>query len=215
MATKKETLTILAPNMPTATFLIRGTAPFVQNKFSQKARDEIKATQLAGSTAKNKKKHAAKDFQACYEGALHKSSEGWHGIPAAAFRAAMISACRVAGFHMTKAKLTVFVEADGFDPSDMTPLVRITKGEPRYFETYARVSSGTPDIRPRPMWAPGWEALVRVRFDADQFKLDDVANLMMRVGMQVGIGEGRPDSPDSAGQGWGLFELVGQQEVDV
>ena len=35
----------------------------------------------------------------------------------------------------------------------------------------------------------------------------DVTNLMQRVGMQVGIGEGRPDSRDSAGLGWGTFRL--------
>jgi len=27
------------------------------------------------------------------------------------------------------------------------------------------------------------------------------------VGLQVGIGEGRPDSRDSAGLGWGTFKL--------
>ena len=48
---------------------------------------------------------------------------------------------------------------------------------------------------------------MRVRFDADQFTLTDVANLLMRVGMQVGIGEGRPFSKNSNGMGWGLFDL--------
>jgi hypothetical protein len=37
---------------------------------------------------------------------------------------------------------------------------------------------------------------------------DDVTNLINRVGLQVGIGEGRPDSKDSAGIGLGLFEIV-------
>jgi len=48
---------------------------------------------------------------------------------------------------------------------------------------------------------------VVVNFDADQFTVQDVTNLMQRVGMQVGIGEGRPDSRDSAGLGWGTFCL--------
>jgi hypothetical protein len=47
-----------------------------------------------------------------------------------------------------------------------------------------------------------------VSFDADQFALGDIGNLLVRVGMQVGIGEGRPDSKKSAGMGWGLFEVV-------
>ena len=35
----------------------------------------------------------------------------------------------------------------------------------------------------------------------------DIVNLISRVGMQVGIGEGRPDSKQSAGLGFGLFEI--------
>ena len=37
---------------------------------------------------------------------------------------------------------------------------------------------------------------------------EDVVNLMARVGMQVGIGEGRPDSKASAGLGNGLFQIL-------
>jgi hypothetical protein len=48
---------------------------------------------------------------------------------------------------------------------------------------------------------------VRVQYDADQFTATDAANLMTRVGAQVGIGEGRPDSKMSAGMGWGTFKL--------
>jgi hypothetical protein len=33
-------------------------------------------------------------------------------------------------------------------------------------------------------------------------------NLLARVGMQVGIGEGRPDSRESAGIGFGLFRIA-------
>jgi hypothetical protein len=56
------------------------------------------------------------------------------------------------------------------------------------------------------MWRQ-WTSKVRVAYDADQFTLQDVTNLMSRVGLQVGIGEGRPDSRDSAGLGWGTFKL--------
>lgn len=205
---KATNLTIAPPNIKTALFKIRGTAPYVQNKFSQKAREQMHETQSQGSTAKKGKKRDPKDFKAAYEGAMHRSADGWCGIPAPAFRNACISACRMVGFQMTKAKLSIFVEADGFDGDDGTPLVRITKGKPEYSELAVRNDSGVCDLRARPMWREGWEAEVRVRFDADQFTLQDVANLMLRAGTQVGIGEGRPDSKNSAGMGWGLFELA-------
>lgn len=205
-------MTIAAPNFQTGIFRIRGTAPYVQNRFSQKAQDQMHETQAAGSTSRKGKKRDPKDFDAVYKGAQHISTEGWHGIPAPAFRNAMISACRTVGFQMTKAKLAVFIEPDGFDHIDSTPLVKITKGEPHLHETVGRNATGVVDLRVRPMWDPGWEAEVRIRFDADMFTLADVANLMVRVGLQVGVGEGRADSRQSAGQGWGHFDLVAKAE---
>jgi len=206
-------LTISPPNLQTAQFRIVGSAPYVQNRFSAKAKEEMMATQMAGSTAKKGKKKEPKDFDACYRQCMYQSMEGWRGIPAASFRCAMVSACRLCGFQMTVAKLSVFVEADGFDSAESIPLIRMGKGEPEKFVMAVRNSSGVADLRARAMWRPGWEALVRVQFDADQFVLEDVANLMMRVGMQVGIGEGRPDSRKSCGLGWGLFKLAESKEI--
>lgn len=210
MSTKQTEVTISPPNFQTAVFRIRGISPYVQNKFSHKTRQQMKETQERGSTAKKGTKKDPKNFQEAYEQSLHQTSEGWYGMPAPAFRAAMISACRTVGFKMTLAKLSVFIEADGFDQDDATPLVRILKGEPEYFESLVRVANGAPDIRPRGKWQPGWEVNLRIRFDADQFTLADVSNLLMRVGLQVGIGEGRPDSKMSAGMGWGMFEVINE-----
>jgi len=215
MATKENAVTpvaIPAPRLPTARFTIQGTAPYVQNNFSAKARETMRAKQEAGSVAKKGTKREPKDFKEVWKGALHVSREGWYGIPASAFRAAMVSACRLVGFKMTLAKLSVFVEPDGFDAVDGTPLVRITKGEPEYAEHYVRNETGVVDLRPRPMWREGWEAVVRVRYDADQFTVGDVFNLLMRVGVQVGVGEGRPDSKKSTGMGWGTFSVLSQVE---
>lgn len=203
-----DTVTIAAPNFQTAAFTIEGSAPYVAHKFSQKARLTMMQKQAAGSTARGKKVREARDFEADYQSAMHVSADGWTGIPAPAFRNAMISACRAAGFVMTRAKLSVFVEPDGFDADDGTPLVRITKGEPEVHEGYARNETGVVDIRVRPMWREGWQAVVRVTFDADMLTVTDIANLLARAGLQVGVGEGRPDSKKSAGMGWGTFRIA-------
>lgn len=202
-----QKVTITPPKFGFAKFVLIGTAPLVINAFSAKAREDIRKKHEAGSTSKKGKKREPKNFQELYENARHKSTEGWDGIAAPAFRCALISACRMVGFQMTRAKLSLFIVADGFDAVDGIPLVRITKGEPKYSELPVRNETGVVDIRPRPMWAPGWEAQVTVKWDADQFTSEDVANLLARVGEQVGVGEGRPDSKNSAGQGWGLFQI--------
>lgn len=208
---KNQTVTIKEPDIRVATFRIIGTAPLVQCAFSAKAKAQIRETQEAGSTARGKKKREPKNFEELCEAAVHRSHEGWAGIPAGAFRAAMISACRLVGFKMTLAKLSVFVEADGFDREDGTPLVRINGGDYRRVEHHVRNATGVVDLRTRPMWED-WGAELKIRFDGDQFVLSDVANLLSRVGLQVGIGEGRPDSRASAGMGWGLFRLAENED---
>ena len=205
-----KAIEIKAPRFQIVELDIQGTAPLVIHKFSAKAREQIIATQKAGSQAKGKRAREPKNFDEVYMGAFHVSKDGWYGVPAGAFRNGMISACRTVGYKMTHAKLAVFVLADGIEGDDGTPLVRI-EGEPKKHTTYARNDNGSVDIRVRPMWET-WSMKVRIRFDADMFSAEDVANLMMRVGMQGGIGEGRPDSKNSAGMGWGTFEIVNKQE---
>jgi hypothetical protein len=211
-ALSQKHVVIPPPNMQVAEFTIIGTSPYVQHKFGAKAKAELKAQQEAGSKGRKGKKKEPKDFKLMYEEAQHKLPDGSWGISAAGLRTACIDACRLCGFKMTVAKMSVFFEEDGFDVDDATPLIRITKGKPSYFESHVRLATGTIDLHARPMWAPGWEAKVRVRFDADQFSLEDVANLLSRVGAQVGIGEGRPYSKNSAGQGWGLFRIADKKE---
>jgi len=202
---KQEIVRVARPKLRTAPVQIVGISPYVQHAFSEKQRKQMEATQAAGQQSRGKKVREPKDFDAVYEAAKHVAQDGWLGIPAPAFRNAMISACRLVGIVMTRAKLSVFIEADGIDKNDGTPLVRIV-GEPRIHQASVRNETGVADVRWRPMWEQ-WSATVNVQWDEDQFSATDIFNLMLRAGMQVGIGEGRPDSPNSNGLGWGRFEV--------
>lgn len=203
--TATENVTITAPKIHTAEFKIVGTAPYIQLRFSEKAMNAMREKMELGSQAAKKKARDARNFDEDFEQAKHISDEGWPGIPASAFRNAMISACRLVGFKMTLAKLSVFVLPDGFDKVDGVPLIKID-GTPEPHIMHARNATGVCDLRVRAKFWP-WSAVVRVQYDADQFSATDAANLMNRVGTQVGIGEGRPDSKMSAGMGWGTFKL--------
>ena len=204
MSIKEETCVITAPKFGTVGFIIEGTAPLVIERFSKKA--ELMAKMAEGASARNKKNREARDYDKEAEDARYRSSDEWEGMNAAAFRAAMISACRLVGFKMTLAKLSTFVEADGFDDKDGVPLVRIY-GQSHTYTAHTRNATGVVDVRSRPMYR-NWAAKLTVRYDMDQFKMNDVLNLIARCGMQVGIGAGRPDSKASAGCGFGLFRVV-------
>lgn len=212
-----QVIRISRPRLRETTVRIVGISPYVQHAFSEKQRKQMEATQRAGQQARGKRTRTPKNFDEVYEAAKHKAKVAkgeiaWCGIPCPAFRNAMISACRLIGFKMTIAKLSIFVEADGIDVNDGTPLVRI-HGEPRIHQSAARNANGSADVRWRPMWEE-WYADVRVSWDEDQFSSADVVNLMLRAGLQVGIGEGRPDSPNSFGLGWGRFKIEGTDIVE-
>jgi len=206
--TKAETVIISRPNFQHVKVKIIGTAPLVMNKMSSENRRKIIEKQEQGSRTTKGTKREPKNFDAIYKGAMHISEAGWYGIPASALRTGMVDACRLVGFKMTVAKLSVFVEADGLDADDGQPLVRLTVGTPVRKDMAVKLADGSTDILARPFFNP-WEAEPTLRWDADQFSPTDVVNLLSRVGGQVGIGAGRPGSKFSTGMGWGLFHVQG------
>jgi len=199
---------IAAANLESIQVEVRGTAPYVQAKFAEKAKRMIREKQEAGSRAKANRQKDARDFEADFVAAQHVAEDGWNGIPATAFRSAMIAACRLVDMTMVHARMAVFIEADGFDADDGTPLVRIkSETGPEMSVLPVRNASGVADLRSRPMWRR-WGATVRITYDADILDATAVVNLLSRAGLQVGIGEGRPLSKKSDGQGWGTFVVV-------
>ena len=145
-----------APNMQYLQVRIRGTSPLVRNKFSHKQRQKM-MDDMATPKALRKGKDARppRDFDQDFIQAQHVSTEGWHGLPAPAFRAGMIDACRAADIVMTRTKMAVFVEQDGIDKDDGTPLVRLIAAAPERHEALVRNDSGVADIRVRRCGANG------------------------------------------------------------
>ena len=201
-----DVVTISPPKFERIRLRLVGTAPYMQARFSAKAMQAMKSKMEAGPTAKKGGRKDARDFDDDFRAAQHIAADGWNGVPAAALRNACIDVCRMVGFKMTHAKMSIFVEADGFDKVDGTPLVRLDAREPERVDMATRNATGVADIRVRPMWRE-WALNLIIRFDADQFTTSDVVNLISRAGEQVGIGEGRPFSKSSNGLGFGTFTV--------
>jgi hypothetical protein len=206
MATKQVTtkIEISAPNFKSITVRIEGTAPLLLHKFSEKMRRQIEEKQTSKSAVQ--KKREPKDYAAEYNAARYISQHGWDGIPAGAIRASMIAACRtITGLPMTKAKGAFFILSDGRDGTDGTPLVKIN-GEPKHDTRPVRLESGVADMRNRPRY-DDWSCDITIQFDADMLSAQDVANLLARAGAQVGIGELRPQGPNSYGGDLGTWSV--------
>ncbi len=203
-------VTISPPNIQTATFHIRGTAPLVVHRFATKVMREFEDKIIEGSKPKGKRKFEPKQPEDICREATYFGKTGdevWEGFNASGIRLAMISACRGANFKMTMAKQSFFVEADGWDiHTPLIPLVRIS-GKSEISKLIAKTETNVAMLTIRPMYKD-WKAKIRIRFDADLFSLSDITNLLARAGQCVGICEGRPDSKNSGGMGWGTFEIV-------
>ena len=206
----EENIVINPPRMAVAEIAIRGIAPLVVARFSKKA--DMMAKMAEGGASKNKKDRKARDYEAEAREAKHISTDGWEGVCASAFRAASIDACRLVGFKMTMARMSIFIEGDGYDRDENTPLVRLYGDEAITYTAHVRNMTGVADVRSRPMYKK-WGCVLRVRYDQDQFGAADVANLIARAGIQVGICEGRPKSKKSSGLGYGIFEIVPTDEL--
>jgi len=204
-------ISIPAPHIDEARLTIIGTAPLVIHRFSAKTKNQLKTNMETGPVGGRRRKREATDTDDLFEASRYRAKQGWDGFHAAAIRLAMIAACRLVDYKMTLAKMSLFVVADGWDATEpQIPLVRILGAKATKQEDMARVSNGNPYVTVRAAYHD-WRANLVLRYDADQFTLDDVSNLLMRAGQQVGICEGRPFSKDSAGMGWGTFKLEGSE----
>lgn len=217
MATKKhgvngkERIEITPPNFKILPIRVDGTAPLMLHKFSEKMRKQIEHKQTAKDTTRQKR--APKDYKEEFNNARYRARVGnWDGIPAGAFRAAMIAACRrVEGLPMTQAKGAFFIIAHGRDETDGTPLIKII-GKPVHDTRPVRLESGVADMRNRPRYDK-WSCDLQIQFDADLLSANDVANLLARAGATVGVGELRPQGPNSYGGDFGTWTVRSARKV--
>lgn len=201
-------LVIPAPNVQVAKVKIRGTAPLIVHAWSEKARRMIEDKQQ--KKAKGPKE--ARDPKADFESALYVAEEGWYGVPACAFKAALVGAARqVDGLSMVMAKRTFFVLGDGKSKGGGHELTRIIHNNPPRMRTdMVRLESGVADVRYRPEFDP-WSATLTVRFNAGLLSAEQLLNLIALAGSWEGICEWRPSAPNSATGSYGTFEVVSDE----
>lgn len=189
-------LTVRDLNLVVKEFHIRGTAPFVPRMMKFWYHPPVPETWVG-----SKEPELLSDSEQ-YKRAKLTAKGRWHGIETRCFRSALIMACRIAGFHVTRAKISLFVVAAGVDTFDDSPIVKITKGKPQMEKLQIRRVAKGPVVDEVIVakWNKGWEAKVRIQFDADQFTLKEVTDLMKQAGKQVGVGTGCPNIKLDKGQ---------------
>lgn len=191
--------------------VVKGTRPYVMNTFSVKAGEDIKAKQV--ETGEAPKKRAKRDPKAEYEASLHRMPDGKHyGVPAAAFKKAMVTVASQLDVPSILARTCFSVEGDTLPLEDGKgkPI-----GKPTMREDWVRTQGWPKQIMPR--WRgevmPGWVVKVPICIkDMSVFTIPSVIGLMKHAGLKCGIGEGRPEK--TGAMEWGLFEVVEWYGID-
>ena len=184
---------------------IESVTPLIMSKWREKAIQEIKEKQSAsrGKTRKLEPRNPQQEM----EQATYRLEDDTPGMPAAAFKSAIVSAARLFdGVTMTELKQAVFVVADGFDRDNFNELVRIDSEEPKMFENAVRIGQGTSDLRYRPIFQ-NWGATLRIQHLPSQIDISSLVSLVDAAGIG-GVGEWRPTAPKSHSGSYGRFRVA-------
>jgi hypothetical protein len=180
-----------------------GTTPLIPHRWSQKA---IAMMQVKQSQPGVRAKREAKDpeqeaYDSCYW-LKDEAGEDVPAMPATAFKAAMVGACRFfEGLTMTAAKQIFYVVGEGPDQ-----LVRIS-GDMTMRTDTPRNATGVADLRYRNAFFP-WSTTLTVRFLPGILTPDSVIALLDAAG-RGGVGDWRPSAPRSATGTYGQWTVPG------
>lgn len=162
---------------------LASTAPLIQHRWSEKAKKAMRDKQQGAAKAKKE----PKDPEAEFEAAKYLLPDGRPGIPAVAFKAAIVDASRLVGdAKMTHIRPSVYVQ--GYGPDMLVPIVT---GEAVMREDMVRVGMGTSDLRYRPQYVE-WTATLEIQLLAHVITVDQLYGLVDGAGYN-GVGEWRPE----------------------
>jgi hypothetical protein len=190
---------------------IRGTAPLILNKFSEKARRMMLDAQQGQKKIKETR-NPEQDFKA----ASHRLTDGRYGFPAPGLKGSIVDAARYFNNNkltMELLKRAIFVHGEGSDM--LVPLEGKEPGsiiaEPYMREDTVRNATGVADFRFRPSWDE-WALTFEVVFVPNLLSFETVLALVDAAGIG-GIGEWRPSSKMSKTGTFGTFELDDDYEM--
>jgi len=188
--------------LPTSTMLvpIRGTAPLIMSRFSEKAREMMLKGQQGEARAKRVRNPDEEYERAFY--LLSDAEDGTtrYGFPTMAFKKSVIGACRFFGKAVTMTSVRQFIFVDGEEgANDPQMLVEII-GEPHMRRDVVRLAGQNrpADLRFRPAFDQ-WETELRITYFSSCISGRSVLSLLGAAGIGVGVGEWRVERDGVSG----------------
>jgi hypothetical protein len=192
-----ETIELPQLEKQTIQIVVIGDSPLITHKWSDKAKEMMRAKQQK----KARQGHEAKNPQRDFEDSIHHMADGKPGFPAIGFKAAAVTACTsIASITKVAARQAFHISGD---------LVPILGAKPKMREDMVRVGMGVADIRYRAEFWP-WYSPLEIIYNTRALSVEQIMNLLNTAGFGVGVGEWRPERD---GQ-YGRFHCAADGEVE-
>lgn len=180
---------------------IVGISPLIMSRFDEKSIRQIEES-APGKAKQGKKKVETPEEQ--YASSIYYLSDGKsYGMPAGAFKAAMVRAAQVVyDKQLVKTRTLFRIIAD--DPE--ANMVKIN-GDCRMRNDMVRVGGMNKVAAPRYRAEfPSWSAVLTVQYVAGQLSEEEIVSYINAAGFCCGVGEWRPEK--SASGSFGMFQVV-------
>lgn len=171
-------------DLQTMEITIRGTAPLIMHKWSEKAKAAMRAKQQKSEV---KTREARDPEQECRD-ALIVNDDGQPSLLAIAVKSAVVTAAT--STSMTKVAIRQAFRIHGqFIPID---------GDWTMVEDMTRTSTGVADLRYRPYFYE-WTAVIPVIYNRFAISAEQLQGLFALAGFGVGVGDWRPEKNGDKG----------------
>ena len=190
----KKKVGIIPIRTAKAIFPIIGKTPLLMDKMSKKVLKEIEDKQTGESRTKGKK---TRDIIEEMEVAIHKTSNGTIGFPAAGFKAGIIESTSFVGTKFFPNKklakgLKILNAVEGLIPIKF-------KKKDILIHNVGSNTKHTPQFH-------DWSCDLEIQFDENNFSASDIAVLINYAGFYSGIGIWSPRC--KSGGDFGMYELA-------
>ncbi len=182
---------------------IVGQTPLIPHQWAEKAKRMMRAKQFGETQQRREPKNLEEEAEA----AIYRLADGRAGMPATAFKGAIVAACRFfQGIPMTEGRLMIFVRGEGENqlvPVSGTEVIR---------EDMPRNATGVVDLRYRTSLLAGvadvepWKCNLPIVYPPRLISAQSVLALVDAAG-RVGVGDWRPGSPKSNTGTFGTFRI--------
>lgn len=180
---------------------ILGTAPYISNQWSQKAKQAMADKQQGKARVKKPPKDPEADFQA----SIYRLADGRPGIPSAAFKAACVNGARYFD-GLTQVFLKELITVLGEGPMFLVPIIG---PDPEMVEHTVRNETGVADLRYRAMFHD-WRVRLTIQYIPQIISPDSILALL-DAGGRGGVGEWRPSAPKSKTGQYGTFRVEDEE----